>query len=81
VVPRDPALGGIAEAFDERSVETITAAQLGLDPDRIGEAGSPTRVRSMKTVEKERTCRRIEGTPQEQADALVQQLMAAGLIG
>jgi electron transfer flavoprotein beta subunit len=80
-VMRDPALGGIGEAFDERPVETISAAQLGLDPARVGEAGSPTRVRSMKTVVKERACRWIEGTPQAQADALVQQLMAKGLIG
>jgi electron transfer flavoprotein beta subunit len=79
--PRDPDLGSITDAFDERPVEIIAAARLELAPARVGEAGSPTRVRAMKTVEKKRACRWIEGTPQAQADTLVQQLMAAGLIG
>jgi electron transfer flavoprotein beta subunit len=80
-VPRDPALGGIARAFDEMPVETITISQLGLDPSLVGEAGSPTRVLSMKPIKKNRTCRWIEGTPAAQADALVRQLVDAGLIG
>jgi electron transfer flavoprotein beta subunit len=80
-VPRDAALGGIAEAFDERAIEIVTAEKLDLDPIRVGESGSPTRVRSLKTVKKDRTCQLIDGTPEAQADALVRQLMQAGLIG
>lgn len=79
--PRDPALGGIARAFDAMPVETVTIRQLGLDPSLVGDAGSPTRVLSMKPVKKDRTCQWIEGTPAAQADALVQRLVAAGLIG
>jgi electron transfer flavoprotein beta subunit len=79
--PREPALGGIGAAFDEMPVETITARQLDLDPSLVGEAGSPTRVLSMKSVKKERACQWIEGTPTAQADALVRQLVDAGLIG
>ena len=80
-VPRDPALGGIAVAFDEMPVETITIGQLGLDPSLVGDAGSPTRVLSLKPVKKDRACQWIEGTPVTQADALVRQLVEAGLIG
>lgn len=80
-VPRDPALGGIAAAFDEMPVEMISIEQVGLDPLRVGDAGSPTRVRSMKPVQRKRACQWIEGTPVAQADALVRQLVEAGLIG
>ena len=79
--PRDPALGGIADAFDRMTVETISIRQLGLDPKLVGDAGSPTRVISMKPVKKVRTCQWIEGTPVAQADTLVRQLVDAGLIG
>jgi electron transfer flavoprotein beta subunit len=79
--PRDPALGDIAIAFDEMPVETVSIRQLGLDPSLVGEAGSPTRVLSMKPIQKNRSCRWIEGTPAAQADTLVRELVDAGLIG
>jgi electron transfer flavoprotein beta subunit len=80
-VPRDPALGDIADAFDEMPMETVSIRQLRLDPSLVGDAGSPTRVLSMKPIKKNRACRWIEGTPAAQADALVRQLVDAGLIG
>lgn len=79
--PRDPSLGEIAVAFDEMPVETIGIGQLGLDPKQVGDAGSPTRVLSMKPVQRNRSCRWIEGTPVAQADALIRQLVDKGLIG
>ena len=79
--PRDPALGDLAVAFDEMPVKTVSVRQLGLDPSLVGEAGSPTRVLSMKPIKKNRACRWIEGTPAAQADALVRELVDAGLIG
>lgn len=79
--PRDPALGDLAVAFDETPIETVSISRLGLDPSLVGEAGSPTRVLSMKPIIKNRGCRWIEGTPATQADALVRQLVDAGLIG
>ena len=79
--PRDAALGSIAAAFDEMPVETLTIAQVGLDPNQVGDAGSPTRVRSMKPTKKDRACRWIDGPPTAQADELVRQLVDAGLIG
>ncbi len=79
--PRDPLLGGIAEAFDEKPVESISIGQLDLDPVQVGDAGSPTRVLSMRAIKKDRTCQWIQGAPTAQADALVKQLLEAGLIG
>ena len=80
-LPRDPALGGLAAAFDEMPVETVSIDRLDLDPSLVGESGSPTRVLSMKPIIKNRACRWIEGTPAAQADTLVRQLVDAGLIG
>ena len=80
-VPRDPGLEGIAAAFDEMPVETISIEQLNLDSAQTGDAGSPTRVLSMKPVRKNRSCQWIEGTPVKQADSLVRQLVDKGLIG
>ncbi len=59
-VPRDPTLGGIAVAFDEMPVETVTIGQVHLDPAMVGDAGSPTRVLSMKAVKRNRACQWIE---------------------
>ncbi len=81
VFPRDASLGSIATAFDERPVEIISAAQLGLEPQTVGDAGSPTRVLSMKPVKKDRNCDWIEGTAKEKAEELVRRLAASGQIG
>lgn len=79
--PRDPELAMIAEAFDERTVESIATDRLRLTPDQVGDAGSPTRVLAMRAYSKERSCQWIEGTPSEQAESLVQELTDRGLIG
>ena len=79
-MPRDPALAQIDEAFEEKSVNTLTIDQLDLDPLLVGEAGSPTRVRSMQMNQKKRRGQWIEGTPVDQADTLVKHLVDAGLI-
>ena len=79
--PRDPELGKIVEAFDEKIVESVSIRQLGLEPTQVGDAGSPTRVLSMNTVTRKRTCQWIEGAPDAQADALVKKLVEAGKIG
>ena len=81
VFSRDAALGDIATAFDDQPVEIIDAAQLGLNPQTVGDAGSPTRVLSMKPVKKDRICEWIEGSPAEKADELVRRLAASGQIG
>lgn len=80
VSSRDAALGNIATAFDDQTVEILNAAKLGLNPQTVGDDGSPTRVLSMKPVKKDRTCEWIEGSPAEKAEALVRRLMASGQI-
>jgi electron transfer flavoprotein beta subunit len=80
VRPRDIALGGLAQAFDQRKVELFAHADLGLEPERVGEAGSPTRVLSLKPVTHERRCRFLEGEPAEVADQLMDHLIAQGLV-
>ena len=76
----DPSLGGIAEAFDDRRVEKVGIDALGIDAKQVGESGSPTRVLSMQPIHRKRTCDWIDGSPADQADALVRRLLAAGLI-
>jgi electron transfer flavoprotein beta subunit len=78
--PRDIALGGLARAFDQLEVELLTRADLGLAPERVGEAGSPTRVLSMQPITHERRCRLLEGEPAEIADQLMDHLIAKGLV-
>ena len=78
---RDLPLGGIQKAFGECAVETWGLSDLGLAPETVGEAGSPTRVLSMKRIQKDRRCEYISGTTEEQVDALVNRLVEQGKIG
>jgi len=77
---RDIPLGGLAQAFDQGEVELLTGADLGLAPERVGEAGSPTRVLSIKPITHERRCRFLEGETAEIADQLMDHLIAKGLV-
>jgi electron transfer flavoprotein beta subunit len=78
---RDMGLSGIGEAFLSGQVEHWTLKDLGLDREQVGDAGSPTRVVSMKRVEKTRKCEFLRGDPREQADELVKRLSESGAIG
>lgn len=79
-VPRDLPLAGLAEAFDRRRVDILTLADLDVPADRLGEAGSPTRVVSMKPVHHHRGGRMLEGDPADVAQQLIDHLAAAGLV-
>ena len=81
VRPRDPGLSGLQSAFEEDAVEVLDLAALGLDPGTVGQAGSPTRVLAMRKHRRQRTCRMLEGTARQQADALLRVLDAKGMIG
>lgn len=81
VLPRDVGLAGIEGAFEAQQVENWCLFDLGLSPDQVGEAGSPTRVLSLARVQKDRTCEFLEGAAEEQADELIRRLAEAGLIG
>lgn len=78
---RDVGLAGITRAFDEKDIEILDIAHIGLSPEQTGEAGSPTRVLSMQVVKKKRSCELIKGEIENQSDQLVKHLVDKGLIG
>jgi electron transfer flavoprotein beta subunit len=77
---RDIGLGGLAAAFDSDRVETLWLGDLGLAPADVGEAGSPTRVVSMRPVKHERRCRILKGDPPDLADQLLHEIGEKGLL-
>lgn len=81
VRPRDAGLSGIESAFEQQGLETWDLSDLGLSPDEVGWAGSPTRVPSWKRVARERKCEVLSGSTEEQVETLVSRLMEAGFIG
>jgi electron transfer flavoprotein beta subunit len=78
--PRDLMLSRLNAAFEEGPIERLGVSPLGLKIDNVGEPGSPTRVISMSRIRKKRRCQFLEGTPEEQTEALVSQLVEAGFI-
>jgi len=78
--PRDIGLGGLAEAFDDGQVERLRLADLALSSDQVGEAGSPTRVVSMRPLRQDRQGQFLEGEPTDLADQLIHQWMEKGLL-
>ena len=79
--PRDMGLSGIGRAFESERVERWNLADLGLLSERVGDAGSPTRVLSMKRVKETKKCEFLEGDAREQADELMRRLSDSGAIG
>jgi electron transfer flavoprotein beta subunit len=79
--PRPIGLDGIARAYDRLDIRTWSLSDVGLSVDRAGLAGSPTRVAGLQKVQRNRKCRMIGGEPQEQVDALIEQLTTRGIIG
>ena len=80
IQPRDVGLLGIESAFNERDAKTWSLKDLSLPPDRVGEAGSATRVLSLSRVERKRKCDFLRGSPEEQIDELITRLSKSGLI-
>ena len=81
VQPRDSALMSIADAYETSEIETWNLADLGLSPEDVGEAGSPTRVVTLSKVAKERKCEFVDGEPEQQAEQLIRHLLETGTIG
>jgi electron transfer flavoprotein beta subunit len=81
VQPRDISLVGIQEAFGKDKVEIMSLADTGLSPEQVGETGSGTKVLSMKQVSRKRTCEMLEGTVEQQSDALLDLLQKKGIVG
>ena len=80
-VPRDLGLAGIGRAFESERVERWRLKDLGLEPDRVGDAGSPTRVLSMKRIKEAKKCEFLKGDAREQADELMKRLSESGAVG
>lgn len=81
VPPRDLELSGIMGAFEEGEIQKWDLSDLGLSPSSVGEEGSPTRLLSTSRVGRTKKCEFLDGTAEEQAEALLRRLLDAGLIG
>jgi len=79
--PRDLALSGIGQAFRSDRIERWSVADLGLSADMVGDAGSPTRVLSMKRIKETKKCEFLKGDAREQAEELMKRLSESGAIG
>lgn len=77
--PRVPSLKGMMRAR-KAEIPVWKAGDLGVDPGRIGLAGSPTTVVRIFTPELRRRGEMLEGTAVEQARALVERLRSTRLI-
>ncbi|HHW57469.1 MAG TPA: electron transfer flavoprotein subunit beta/FixA family protein [Clostridia bacterium] len=78
--PRYPSIKGIFEAYREKEVKIVTAADLGIDPQDVGLKGSPTRVISTTTPEIQRAGEIFTGNVKECVQNLVQRLVEKHLI-
>ncbi|MBW1813828.1 MAG: hypothetical protein JRJ39_09190 [Deltaproteobacteria bacterium] len=51
-----------------------------MSPNDVGDAGSPTKVISMKRATQQRECEILSGTVENQAANLLEKLISSGLI-
>ncbi len=65
----------------EAEIEELSAEKLGLDDNRIGNAGSPTVVSSTFSPEEVKLGTFLEGTPKEMVAEMVEILLSKKLIG
>jgi len=78
--PRPMGLDGISQAFEYAPIETWCLDDLGLSAEKVGLAGSPTRVAALEKINRDRHCTMLPGDPQSQASALMEHLTKAGLV-
>ncbi|MBW1782232.1 MAG: electron transfer flavoprotein subunit beta/FixA family protein [Deltaproteobacteria bacterium] len=81
VQARDIDLVRIGSVFEEQKTEIWDLKDLDLSPGQVGDAGSPTRVRSISRVTMQKKCEFLGGSPLEQADELMKRLTESGMIG
>jgi electron transfer flavoprotein beta subunit len=68
--PRYPALGGLETAFDQPKIKVLDSRSLGLEPDRIGQKGSPTKILNVYSPTAEKKNIQLKGTPKRIVDEL-----------
>lgn len=78
--PPDIPLAGLEDAFGKGRVEFWNLDDLALKSELTGKAGSPTAVLSMSRVVRERKCRFLAGTVEEQAESLLSHIRESGHI-
>lgn len=78
--PRALSFSGIIKAR-KKNITQWDLEELGLPEELVGLKGSPTIVAEMRMTGNKREVTFIEGTRKEKADALVERLVNAGLIG
>jgi electron transfer flavoprotein alpha/beta subunit len=71
--PRLPSLKGKMKA-KKAEIKKLTAADIGAEEEKLGLKGSPTQVKRIFAPEARADREMLEGTPDEQADKLVQKL-------
>jgi electron transfer flavoprotein beta subunit len=68
--PRYPALEGLAEAFEHPGINILKAADIGLDTEKIGRTGSPTRIINVYSPTAEKKNAVLKGTAKKVVDEL-----------
>jgi electron transfer flavoprotein beta subunit len=71
--PRYVPLGGLKAAFDAPDIVTLDAAALGLDPERLGAKGSPTRILNVTSPTSGKKNIVLSGTPKKIVEQLFKQ--------
>ena len=74
-------LYGIDDAFEHHEIEFMDINTLGMTSEETGLSASPTKIVAWNRKKKGKSCRFIEGTPEQKADQLVKQLIASGFVG
>ncbi|AOT69817.1 electron transfer flavoprotein subunit beta/FixA family protein [Geosporobacter ferrireducens] len=73
-IPRYPSMGGIVEAFRNKSITVWNNEAIGGIPQELGLKGSPTKVKRSFTPSLKGAGKMLEGTPKEVVKVLVQEL-------
>ena len=68
--PRYPTLEGLADAFDRPHISILNAADIGLNPEKIGRAGSPTRIINVYSPTAEKDNVVLKGTAKKVVNAI-----------
>jgi electron transfer flavoprotein beta subunit len=78
--PRDIDLAGLQSAFQEREISELSLEDIGISPEQVGDAGSPTRVLSLSRIDRGRRCEFLTGSAEEQVNELSKRLLETGMI-
>lgn len=72
-------LKDIEEAYEESGITRWDMKDIGLAPGQVGQTGSPTEVLTLSRIKRERKCKFLEGTEEEQANELLKLLIEWGV--